>query len=444
MQQKVGQQAKRNPAVENEAKRLFGEMRLLWTLGHLKMNPRQAQTFMRNIEMVGMRPTPATLRSICEAVRVEISALCVLARVLLASQDPKIRAIGRSILLSASEAGDPAATIHAVNVAIRTDQLGSKEVQGPLARLRELADSGFQHAMVPQGKVHESYGEDLKALATYERLCEISKDNQAEELQPSGRPSLKVQLKAMLHGHWGFLRETHEHFKSYTQMTGDMLDSNVAMALVAIGDLRLKNGPLFDHKAAYAAFKEAALKHEDPQALVWVREFDCREPYSPKWFEYTMKLAVSGYSQAAHELGDMYSLPRSKVLELDTAMQDEILNNPAYRGLSRREAAELDSKEVDPADLRRFLWASEWYLVAVAGEYARSWIALANLYWRIGLRGKAMAILRAAAFDLQVSTSGETFPEMTAEALELYNKYKATQEGKDAIAQGLYAMDVLI
>ena len=194
--------------------------------------------------------------------------LILLALILTRCKEEPRRFLGADLLFSASAIGEPTATIYLVNHGFKKKYLDSSQYIAPLAHLRTLAAPPHSNieAMVLLGKIYESQKEEDKALQLYRHAA-------------STPPSTQVEVDTQL------------------PLPGE----GVASALVHQGLILERQG---NSSGASAAFRQAALEHDDPTGYYHLGRL--QTPCSATQETYFLKAASSGIAAASISLGQLY------------------------------------------------------------------------------------------------------------------------------------------
>ena len=225
--------------------------------GALAIDVERALSFLTDFAALGPNPVHGRVQQLCEALDVDRASVTMLAQITNRSPYPTQRVLARRLLHSASNLGDPGATIQLVSQALRNARLQHPDLTLPLRHLSWLAKTGESRpARVLQGQILESRGDESGALRLYQ-------DGADEEEDKAG-------------------------------------DNGRADACLALGLLHRRRG---NAPAATAAFQKGAAL-DDPVAY-----FHLAAAFplgSPEYHLYTIKAAASGVPAAAHRLAVLY------------------------------------------------------------------------------------------------------------------------------------------
>ena len=210
--------------------------------------------------------------------------------------------LARQLLFSASAIGESTATIYILNSALRRKTLDSPQYIAPLAHLRTLAAPPHSsiEAMVLLGKIYESQNEEDKALQLY---------RQAASTSPSTEGEVETQLPLPGEG--------------------------VASALVHQGLILQQRG---NTSGAEAAFRQAALEHDDPTG--YFRLALLQRLNSSTQETYLLKAASSGITLAATSLGQIH-LGRARTEPADKATHVKLAKEWLYLGATAGEGQSM-------------------------------------------------------------------------------------------------------
>jgi len=232
--------------------------------------------------------------------------LTLLALILSRCNKEPCRFLGRDLLLSASAIGEPTATIYLVDQGLKRKNLDFLKYNAPLAHLRTLAAPPHSNieAMVLLGRVYESQNDEDKALQLY---------RQAASTPPSTQ------------------READTQFP--------LPGVGVASALVHQGLILERHG---DSSGAEAAFRKAALEHDDPTGYYHLARL---EKHSSSTQEtHFLKAVSSGITAASTNLGQLH-LERAKLEPAENkdqkAMQIKLAKEWLYLGATAGEGMSM-------------------------------------------------------------------------------------------------------
>lgn len=197
------------------------------------------------------------------------------------------------LLFSASAIGEPTATIFLVNYGLKGKNLDSLRYAAPLAHLQTLAAPPHSNieAMVLLGKIYESQNEDDKALQLY---------RQAASTSPVAEGELNSQLPLPSEG--------------------------VASALVHQGLLLQRLG---NSSGTEAAFRKAALEHDDPTGYYHLALLQRLSSSTQE--TYLLKAASSGITAATTGLGQIH-LERARTEHAEKATHVKLAKEWLYLG----------------------------------------------------------------------------------------------------------------
>jgi hypothetical protein len=374
--------------------------------------------------------------------RVQLDDVTNLARIYIRSRDAGDRLLGRKILLRLSTAGSAVATVHAVKMAYKQKQLHSQEVQQPLARLRELAAQGtYIPAMVLQGLIYESIGRSAIAIGLYEKAIKLGEVEDSSAVVKKSEESFLKRLLGKEEVDWS---EKAMSKPGAALAEEEDRELDIATAYVQLGGLILDK----NFGQGKKCFEAAALKYDDPNAYFYLAEFEGGE-YTWKWLQYTLKAAASGHTDAAHNLGVFYALPRDEVRKIkDKKIQDELFNNPVFRptlwdhllwntirhhdlswywAATRQKAMSTTTAPFE--DIHRLQWALKWHGLAWAQAHYGSGIQSAQILWCLGYHALALNEVykvRGAKLD-QIE---KRWPWARGEVDRLYIQWSQTKEFK--------------
>jgi tetratricopeptide (TPR) repeat protein len=306
-------------------------------------------------------------------LNISIDAAYTLARILVRSPGPFDRFTGRQILLQASQLGSAKATLHIVKSAAKSNQLDKNEVQPALAHLRKLVarDPPLIPVLVAQAKILEEEQDFKAAEQLYKRAI--------EHVAPAER-SLASRVARRLRDQYG---ASEDEAKIELKITVDDKDPEQDVVAAYLGLARIQCHQLDDNKAAVVNWEVAAFEYDDPLAYFalatdlenkarsdhadqmngsgpldhqWIRYV----PY--KWYEYTMKAAVSGHAIACYNIGLFYLLETMHIADriLDNKLRRTLKESPMVnatpRTLFKASLHDAESNQVD--SIRR------WFLCA--------------------------------------------------------------------------------
>jgi tetratricopeptide (TPR) repeat protein len=232
--------------------------------------------------------------------------LILLALILSRCKEKPRRFLGINLLFSASAIGEPTATIYLVDQGLRNKNLDSFKYNAPLAHLRTLAAPPRSNieAMVLLGRIYESLKDEDKALQLY---------GQAASTPPSAQGEVDTQLPLPGEG--------------------------VASALVHQGLILERHG---NNSGAEAAFRKAALEHDDPTGYYHLARLE--KPSSSTQETHFLKAASSGITAASTSLGQLH-LERAKLEPAENkdqkAMQIKLAKEWLYLGATAGEGMSM-------------------------------------------------------------------------------------------------------
>jgi tetratricopeptide (TPR) repeat protein len=228
--------------------------------------------------------------------------LTLLALILFRCKEKPRVMLARDLLSSASAIGEPTATIFLLNIALRTNNVDRPEYIAPLTHLRTLASppNSNVEAIVLLGKIYESQKEEEKALQLY---------RQAASTSPSTEREVDPQLP--------------------------LPSEEVASALVHQGLILQRRG---NSSGAEAAFRQAALQHDDPTGYYHLARM--QKAGSETQETYFLKAASSGIMPASTGLGQLH-LAKAKLEPAENkdqkATQAKLAKEWLYLGATARE-----------------------------------------------------------------------------------------------------------
>ncbi len=235
----------------------------------------------------------------------------MLALVLLRCKEKPRRFLGMTLLFSASAIGEPYATLYLLTQALNNKDLDRPLYTAPFNHLRALAapPHSIIEAMVLLGKIYESQGEVASALQMYQRAASTPSPTKGE-----------VDEKLPLPG------------------------GGVSSALVRQGLILEDQG---NKSLAKAAFRRAALEHDDPVGYYHLARME--ERLSETQRTYLLKSASSGDIEAATGLGDLHlqraeGLPKTsghKATEIKLAKEWLYLSATAGEHISMLRLAQI-------------------------------------------------------------------------------------------------------
>ncbi|KAL2355835.1 hypothetical protein BJ546DRAFT_649762 [Cryomyces antarcticus] len=333
--------------------------------GILKIEPDVADTIARRFLDIRKNVSVDDVRAICEESKTPLADLTSLSRVLVNCPFPHDRAVGRRILLAASRAGEPSATIFALAAAMNQGQLHSPELVSVKTQLEKLVRvERNPQAMILTGRIAEREGNLRRALALYEQAIE-------------------------------------EALKQGDDATNDrsIEDAGIYGAWIHLGQVKLV---LCDRPGATAAF-EAGVLANGPLAFAALS--DLEDDFSPRWLLYKTKAATSGHARCAYDLGRFYSLSDDKVKDLRKQERawakteaERAAKAPkawssiltALAGLSPyQQLSQLSPQERD-------FFASEWFFIAGTSGHGPGYTAAAHIVCKLGKNWTLADIYRSA------------------------------------------------
>jgi tetratricopeptide (TPR) repeat protein len=280
-------------------------------------------------------------------LNIPIDAAYTFARILVRSPGQYDKHVGRQILLQASQLGSAKATLHIVKGATKSDQLSKKEVQPALAHVKRLAsrDPPIIPALVAQAKI-------LELEQDFEGAAELYK-KAIEHVAPTEK-TLASRVVQNLRDRYS---AAEDEAKIEPRITVEEKDQELDVVAAHLGLAQLLYVHLDDQESAIANWEIAAFEYDDPLAYFKLAEHirdgvktgqssASSDPhdnfhwmhYMPyKWYEYTMKAAVSGHAMACFRIGDLY------YLEL-IGLADEIVDGKLRRALMESPLANASPK----------------------------------------------------------------------------------------------------
>jgi len=223
---------------------------------------------------------------------------------------------------------------------LRNDYLGRPEFVAPLKELQALAapPSSSPKAMVLLGRIYESQKREDEALDLFRRaaLSAVRKDP-SHPLKP-------------------------------------VRSNEIAQALIRQGKILQRR---FDSAGAEAAFRQAALEHDNPEGYYLLAHL--QGPESPNREVYLTKAASSGILEACHEVG---------TLQLGKARGSQMAAK------EKTEAVEM---------------GKEWLFLAASAGVVESMLSLAEVFRAEGKLEMGMRWLRLAeeAKDVTMATKAK-------------------------------------
>lgn len=242
----------------------------------------------------------------------------MLANILIRCTGLAQKKLGRNLILTASNLGDPFAIISLARVALTSADFSLPHHAASVAKLRDLVERDKNlEAMVLLGKVHEAQGDEDGALSLFTRAAATTPLADAES---SASPT-------------AFAAQDSYYVGEGLLFRGELYARRGNTAL-AINDFRRAALEL-DHPAAY--YQLARSQHDNDEAAMAAKEV------------YLLKAAIAGFTVAYHDLG---------ILLKDRARTSD--------SKSSRAAADM-------------AMAKEWLYLAASTNFVPSMIILAEL-----------------------------------------------------------------
>jgi len=410
-----------------------------YAAGFLKISPVEGQTLLQGFWKLGAIPRAKDLQRLCTGrisshqlslriwtdcdmteQSINILHLTNLARLLLKSKNDNDRKQGFKLLMCASQANSPTATVFAVKIAHKQKQLRYPSVQPALNQLLKLTREGtYGPALVLQAKVYEFEGKDTLALQLYEKATRLKSFN----------PLLGAT----------------EHTAETALMGSDEVDNmdvDACDAWLAIGRIRLTVGSkLHDFHKAHEAFAAAALHYDDPDAYAYLANFE--DEHTKFWMRCRLRAAASGHVDSAYAMGLLYSLPHEEVLAIkDEYVRNEVLNNSCvqvnpwwskFSAWVRRDGPDLDGP--------RLKYASFWFWLAASRGHLDAQLAWARIAWQTGNQKEAYVQLTVILGE-KLSKYERRWPDAHNRTLKLYESFQKTPEWPLFVATCKQTMEV--